>query len=167
MAVTYESIASTTLGASAATITLSSIPSTYTDLRCVLTPISSVADIVWRFNGDTATNYSRNYIFADGVNNPTTGGNTNQAGIYGSNYGASTGKYFWYTLDVMNYSGSSNKAALYNAWETTNTGGTGGMMIGVGLWRSTSVINSVSVFAGGTSTFSAGTILSIYGIKRA
>ena len=63
MASTYEPIATTTLGSAASSITFSSIPATYTDLRLVLvhTPSASTGNAQMQFNSDTATNYSYTY----------------------------------------------------------------------------------------------------------
>jgi len=60
MPATYEPIATTTLGSAAATITFSTIAATYTDLRLTLVFTTSVggANVFFRFNGDTGTNYS-------------------------------------------------------------------------------------------------------------
>ena len=57
---TYEPIATNTLGSAASSVTFSSIPSTYTDLIVVMNYANStgLADVFFRFNGDTGSNYS-------------------------------------------------------------------------------------------------------------
>ncbi len=67
MPTTYEPIATTTLGSAAATITFSTIPATYTDLRVVWVGTVTVADSAgMRFNSDSGTNYSRTVLQGDG-----------------------------------------------------------------------------------------------------
>ena len=67
MPTTYEPIATQTLGSAAATITFSSIPATYTDLRLVLVGTSTIsANPKINFNSDTATNYSQTILSGNG-----------------------------------------------------------------------------------------------------
>ena len=66
-ATTYVPIATQTLSSTASTITFSSIPSTYADLRLTyvgVTPSSSWIGL--RLNGDTGTNYSGRWMFGSG-----------------------------------------------------------------------------------------------------
>ena len=69
MPATYEPIQTTTLGSAAASYTFSSIPSTYTDLKLVITgtSVGAYADIDLRFNSDTATNYSWTALAGNGT----------------------------------------------------------------------------------------------------
>ena len=67
MPATYEAIGATTLGSASSTITFSSIPNTYTDLKLIL--VAKVQDtnanIVLTLNGSTTT-YSQNNIYTAG-----------------------------------------------------------------------------------------------------
>jgi hypothetical protein len=60
MAITYEPIATTTLGSAAATVTFSSISGAYTDLIVVANLAQSAGSnsLRFRLNGDTGSNYS-------------------------------------------------------------------------------------------------------------
>jgi hypothetical protein len=60
MAITYEPIATTTLGSAAASVTFSSISGSYTDLVLVVTGIgATVTTFPWiRFNGLSTNIYS-------------------------------------------------------------------------------------------------------------
>jgi hypothetical protein len=70
MANTYTLIESQVLGSSAASVTFSSIPATYTDLVLKVSVRSNRAagfdNIDIRFNGDSASNYSRTIISGNG-----------------------------------------------------------------------------------------------------
>ncbi len=110
MPITYEPIATQTLGSAAASITFSSIPGTYTDLRLVFvgTLSSGNATTGWRANSDSATNYSETYIGGDGTS-AFSGRNTNStfgfAGVTDTNQSMTT-------VDVFSYAGSTYKLFL-------------------------------------------------------
>ena len=165
MATTYEKIASTTLG-SAGTITFSSIPATYTDLRIVLVSksVGGGANVQFRFNGDTGTNYSYTYLRGNGTSassyresNKTFGYFSDQSSDTYPNLG---------TLDIFSYAGSTFKTALATYSDDRN--GSGYVFSTVSLWRSTSAITSVSLSPSNfTDNFQSGTIATLYGILKA
>ena len=64
----YEVISTTTLGTTQNQVDFSSIPGSYTDLVLIMTGgVTSSADVWLRMNGDTASNYSRTRLYADGT----------------------------------------------------------------------------------------------------
>lgn len=171
MAVTYDNIATTTLGSAASSITFSSIPSTYTDLRLVLTATTSIADWSYlRFNGDTgsSTLYSQTRIYGNG---------TTAANATNSNYnrvllgdtilgiGTSTTIPTLSTLDIFSYAGSKYKTGLVSISGDQN--GTGYIYRNVCLYSSTSAISSMVIANGSGSNFNIGTTATLYGIKAA
>ncbi len=158
---TYEPIASTTLGSAASSITLSSIPATFTDLRLVVVASASVSgsNVNLRVNGDTATNYSATQLegsFATGSTRQSNFAQINGYWQVGTDANVST-----YIADFMSYANTNvNKTVLYS-------GGNGGEVFRVvGLWRSTSAINSVTILISG-GNFNSGATASLYGIKAA
>jgi len=165
MAATYEPIATTTLGSAAASITFSSISSAYTDLRVVLTGTATAAMTPRiRFNSDTATNYSYTTIHGDGTSALSARG-TSTAFISGTyNISWSSTVPAMLTIDVFSYAGSTNKTCLNTVSAEQN--GSGSVERIVGMWRSTSAINTLQVYAS-TSTFAAGTTATLYGILKA
>ena len=169
MPATYEKIATTTLGSNAASITLSSIPATYTDLRLIITAknVSSGDDIQLQFNGDTATNYSYTNLTGDGAS-ATSSRSTSNTRIYATAGGnMSTTNFGLATIDIFSYAGSTFKTCLIMGSFDNN--GSGWTEADVGLWRSTSAINSIYIFSGGTAAtfFSTGTTATLYGILKA
>jgi hypothetical protein len=165
MPTTYDKIATTTLS-SAGTITFSSIPATYTDLRIVLVSksVSSGANVQFRFNGDTGTNYSFTYLRGDGTS-ASSYRETNNTFGYLADQSSSTQPNMG-TLDIFSYAGSTFKTALATYSDDRN--GSGYVFALVNLWRSTSAITSVSLspsnFGG---NFQAGTTATLYGILKA
>jgi hypothetical protein len=162
MPVTYEPIATTTLG-SAGNITFSSIPSTYTDLRVVCVATGS-GNFGARLNGDTGANYSRTDLIGSGTAISSFKPGSQQTYIVVDNALSGLGSTpYLFTLDIFSYAGSTNKSTLITANEDNN--GSGYVSYQVSLWNSTSAINSVTVL--GSSFLSAGTIATLYGIKNA
>jgi hypothetical protein len=162
---TYEPIATTTLGSANSTITFSSIPSTYTDLRLVLIPTvtSSGLNTFLRFNSDTGSNYSFTQMSGNG-SSATSAQNTNNTQLNFNLAGPDTSIPTLYTFDIFSYSGSTNKTLLIS--ESSDKNGSGATMRRVGLWRNTSAINSINLITDST-TWKIGTIATLYGIKAA
>ena len=164
MPATYEPIATTTLGSAAASITFSSIASSWTDLRLAIYGIASSGNFLspgCRFNSDTASNYSYTALYGDGttagsnrVTSSTSIGFNTQASITSSIGG-------FLTADIFSYAGSTNKTVLTTG--SVDLNGSGEVERIVGLWRNTSAITTVTL----NGSFGAGTTATLYGIKNA
>jgi hypothetical protein len=167
---TYEKIATTTLGAATSEVTFSSIPNTYTDLRCVMNGYGNNY-FGLRLNGDTTTTYSCHTF--RGLGNGTLTGTSNIDFTYmnaSAPNGLGIGQPVLWTIDIFSYAGSTHKTAIFEGAMDYNTALYGGVWKSAGLWRSTAAINSVTFYAGGGSPQqigSAGTTFTIYGIKNA
>ncbi len=167
MPATYEPIATTTLGSAASSITFSSIPGTYTDLRVVFVGTTTLAGetLYYRFNSDSGTNYSITQLYG-------TGSSAASRNLTSATQLSTTFAYSlqdtnpqMITFDVFSYAGSTNKTTLGNHAGDNN--GAGGVDLTVGLWRSTSAITSIYMFASGGTTFKSGTTATLYGILKA
>lgn len=161
---TEVAIATTTLSSAASTITFSSIPSTYTDLRLVLTATVDTGQVAWmRFNSDTGANYSATYLegsgsaAASGTNSPAT------KILIGTSTYLSTTIPSLLTADIFSYAGSTYKTCL--TMQNSDFNGSGYVNGQVGLWSSTSAITSITLLLGGTSKYATGTTATLYGIN--
>ena len=163
---TYIPIASQTLGSAAASITFSSIPGTYTDLRLVLnnlTQSNGPGAIKLLFNSDSGSNYSNTSLSANGTS-AASGNNTSYPGILMAQQTFTTTYPLMATMDVFSYTGSTNKTCLTTVALDQN-GGTGYVELAVQLWRSTAAITSISMTqTGSVNNFNAGTIATLFGI---
>jgi hypothetical protein len=170
MSRTYEPIASTTLGSATATISFTSIPSTYTDLVVVLFTGTTHGDnevMQLTFNSDTGSNYSMTRLYGNGssaVSDRFSSQTYIDAGFMPQ---ANPGICI---INVMSYANTSvNKTCLISAEtiNSTNTSANRRIVIReVGLWRSTSAITSMTFdFASGN--FQSGSTAALYGIKAA
>jgi hypothetical protein len=165
---TYEPIATTTLGTTAATITFSSIPATYTDLRvvCVYTTANFGIYTTLRFNSDSGGNYSDTYIIGDGssATSARDAGSPTFIGFGAYPNGISSGQFNFVEADIFSYAGSTNKTCLLAS--SLDKNGSGDVQRMVGLWRNTAAITSLTIATNG-GTMSIGTTATLYGIKNA
>jgi hypothetical protein len=165
MPATYEPIATTTLGSAAATISFTSIASSWTDLRvvfvCTSTLTAQAASLT--LNGDTAANYSLTRLRGNGTS-ASSQRETSVNRIDFSPSGTSSTIPQFYAIDLFSYAGSTNKTILIESSEDQN--GSGNTSRFVALYRSTSAITSLTLTCN-TSTFATGTTATLYGIKNA
>jgi len=161
---TYTPIATQTLGSAAASVTFSSIPQGYTDLIlvCNIAQSSGNNSLRYRFNGDTGSNYSDTYLYGNGTS-ALSGRDTSQTSgtIYVT---GSTTIEANYIVQFMNYS----NATTYKTVLGRSNRASSEVAADVGLWRSTSAINSISLAMGGsfpTNNFASGSTFSLYGIQ--
>ena len=166
MPATYEPIATTTVAVAAASITFSSIASTYTDLRVVLIPTAATGqDLLVRLNSDTGTNYSSTTLVGNGTNALSfRATSTTSFTIDQGMPGLSTTIPTMYNLDFFSYAGSTFKTILNRTSADFN--GSGQLCANVGLWRNTAAITSIT-FTTASTLFSIGTTATLYGIKNA
>jgi len=167
MPTTYEPISTTTLSTAASSITFSSIASSWTDLKVVFTGTTTASGetLYYRFNSDSATNYSITQVYGDGTTAASRrlGSATQLSTTYAYSLSDTTPQTI--IIDVYSYAGSTRKSTLSS--HAGNNVSVGGVDLTVGLWRSTAAITSIYMFASGGTTFKAGTTATLYGIKAA
>ena len=162
---TYIPIATQTLGSASSSITFSSIPNTYTDLRLVVSnAITSAGDnLAIQINGDTGANYSLTNLRGQGTTAISGNATSTNRVYFDSSSSLSTTVPQAYFIDIFSYAGSTNKTVLGAAAADMN--GSGSVELTVGLWRSTAAITSITVKTdGGVNTFNTGTIFTLWGI---
>jgi hypothetical protein len=168
MAATYEPIATTTLGTAASTITFSSIASTWTDLRLVLSlsGATSNPNLSLRFNNDTTTSYSGFAVYNSAPRTSVSpsyfGANLTYIGLTN---GAISTTPALITTDIFSYKGSTYKTIL--STESNDMDTVGYLLYACGVWRSTAAVTRLDITTGGAQTMSIGTIATLYGIKAA
>ena len=166
MPATYEKIATTTLGSTAGSITISSIPATFTDLKLILTfagTSNTLASI--RFNNDSASNYSVTG-FRGGYDNVVGSFRENNASNIGSQASFVPDNIFgMIDFDIFSYTQSVHKTVLLTKNFEGNNATFNFINKEVGLWRSTSAINRIDLTC--NNTFSIGTTANLYGILKA
>jgi hypothetical protein len=157
---TYEPIATQTLGSTTATVTFSGISGSYTDLKLVFTGVGDTGSsaFYYRFNDDSASNYSMNGYKGNGTG-VSSEYYTSVTYLYALGNGFAANQSTIIT-DFMNYSNTTtNKTALTRWSDPQRVAAT------VGLWRSTAAINSISISSLGI--FTVGSTFTLYGIAAA
>jgi hypothetical protein len=155
---TYTPIASQTLSSAAASVTFSGIPQTYTDLVLVVagTNASGLSGNGIRFNSDTSSNYSSTNLDGNG-SSASSARHTNQTYIRA---GISFTSQSISIINIQNYANTTtNKTVLARGGAAESY-----VRADVGLWRSTSAINSIFYFVDSGANFGAGTTFNLYGI---
>lgn len=172
MPVTYNLIASNILSSSAASVTFSSIPSTYTDLVVKLsvrntTTGNTVSDFFFNVNGSSGTIYSRTRLQGNGatvVSDRTTSNALNVAENLLTGGSATASTFSNVDIYFPNYKVSQNKPhSVFGTMETNAT--TAYIVAQANLISDTSAISSIT-FTSGSGNFASGSSFFLYGIKN-
>jgi hypothetical protein len=164
MTATYEKIVSTTLGSATATVTFSSISGAYTDLVLIMTARNTTSNTypLLRFNSDSGTNYSITTVVgsAAGAVSYRASSQSSMYINYSDPLPTASSTYATFVVNFQNYSNAvTNKTIISrvaNAASATEAL--------VGLWRSTSAINNISITCDAGS-YTSGSTFTLYGIK--
>lgn len=160
MPTTYTPIATQTLGSPNATVTFSSIPNTYTDLRLIIVGgFATTSAIRMRFNSDSASNYSYTRILGNGT--AATSDRTNSDNAIDAGY-ITTDVFNNSIIDIMSYSNTSVFKQCLNRWNTTTFA-----VAAAALYRSTAAISTITLTSGATANWVAGSTFTLYGVKSA
>jgi hypothetical protein len=165
---TYEPISTTTLGSAQTTVSFSSIPATYTDLVLIMmhksSGIASSINGYMRFNSDSGSNYSNTQMLGVGAAQ-----SQRASGATAIVWPFDETEWLVTRFNIMNYANTTTfKTTIFR-----QDAGTYGTAAVVGLWRSTSAINAISLTAsdnqgGGTADqFVIGSTFTLYGITAA
>lgn len=164
-------ISSVTVGAGgAASIDLTSIPGTYTDLVLVYsirdssTPGTAQGTLKVTFNG-SATSYSGKMLYGNGSAAASANSGTTYFDITHDNSGSSTASTFSNCIiTIPNYAGSTNKSvSIDTAIEANATNALG--VIGAGLWSNTSAITQITLTPA-SGTISQYSTAYLYGLLK-
>jgi hypothetical protein len=169
----FESIATATGTGSSATITFSSIPSTFKHLQIRAIGRTSgnyreAAIGTIRFNSDTSANYAQHRLYGSGSSvGASANASTTSMAIIQTN-GATTGSNILAPnlIDIHDYSSTSvNKTVRsFNGSDANDTDGT--INLYSGFWNSTSAVSTITItsLSGNWTTQST---FALYGIKGA
>ena len=164
---TYTLISSQVLGSSAASVTFSSIGSTYKDLVLRISARnddSGLSNFRVRCNGNSSAIYSKTSIIGTGSStlNSRNSAATGFEGLYLPSTSNTANTFSSTELYIPNYLSSANKPlSLYSTEEDNTT--VSYMIASAGLFSSTSAITSIVIDDYGLN-FIAGSSFSLYGI---
>jgi hypothetical protein len=170
---TYTLIDSEVLTSSAASVTFSSIPATFTDLVLRMSARGSDASVnnyaSLKFNS-IASNYSETYLYGSG-STPDSGRFSGQPyWLFGGGWFSSangTSNTFSNTeIYIPNYAGSTNKVASNFTAQENNTSGSNQLGVEALLLGNTAAITSLTITPSGAN-FVSGSSFYLYGISNA
>jgi hypothetical protein len=171
----YQSIATTTVGAGgSATITFSSIPSTYTHLQIRgITRLGSSTtgtnDIFIRFNSDTAANYSRHALYGTGAT-AASNGSASTTSAYATRAtspraGSTANAFGVFIIDILDYTNTNKNKTVRGLGGADTNDANGIISIASGNWRSTSAITQIDITDELGYNFVQYSSFALYGIK--
>ena len=168
MATTYSLISKSILSSAASSVTLSSIPNTYTDILIKISARDNSSavgnNLLFQINGST-TSQSVRAISGDGSSAPNTYGTTPL--FFTSNGNNSTADTFSnMEVYIPNYASTTiNKSvSVDSVSENNNT--TAYAQLSAGLYASTTAITSILFTTNGGVNFLSGSSFYLYGIKN-
>jgi hypothetical protein len=164
MPATFEPIASVTLSAATASVTLSNIPQTFTDLVIITADIvnsTNLANLYLQFNGNTTGSfYSDTYIESSGSTGASSRRSNQNSLIAGRSYG---GDRTMNIINIMNYSNTTTNKTVISRYGSGGASSSTGAE--VGLWRKTEAITSILIGIEGGINFNSNCSFSLYGIR--
>lgn len=161
----FTLIATGTGTGSSATITFSSIPSTYKHLMLVFEEVRTAAGdqtVKINYNGVTTTTYD----FGFAGTNTTNDNGASQIYTFDTIItSAGTNSFCNGVYWVYDYAGSQNKTAtgIFGKRNTDTEGFT--YRTGVARWRNSAAISSIAIGNSGSSNFGTATVIKLYGVS--
>ena len=165
---TYIQIGSTvTVGAGgAATITFSSIPSTYTDLQLLISARGTNTNY-WAalsLNG-SSSNFTLKNVQGTGSLAYSNADTTNAYSFHQNSSGMTANTFASTSFYIPNYAGSTNKSISNETVQETNATEAYSELTAM-LWSNTAAITSITLTSGGGGNFAQYSTASLYGIKN-
>ena len=165
----YDSIATVTVSTATPTITFSSIPSTYRHLQIRLSSQTNQANYgdgaLYRFNGDTANNYTLHWLSGDGTSGTalaiTPYGGLRIAQTAGND---STNVFGAAVIDILDYK-DTNKYKTGRSLDGYDRNGGGQISLASGVWMNTAAVTSITLIVTGGSAWKQYTSAALYGVK--
>lgn len=166
---TYVALDKITASGSAAQVTFTSIPSTYTDLVIVvsgnLSGAANRASLAMRV-GDGSPNtsniYSNTQLAANGTSVSSNRG-INETYCF---TGVISEKIGTTVINIMNYANTTTYKTVLSRGNSLGQSASQDIGAFVNLWRSTSAINTIQLYVADGTNFASGTTFSLYGIKK-
>ena len=163
----FESIATFT-PTSGTQVSFTSIPSTYQHLQIRYNVLltTSAQQITLQVNGDTGSNYARNYFVSTAASGRFSGYGTGSSNIIAAGVYDGTAAPDYPNvgiIDIYNYAKTNQKKSIRSfAGSNENSATRGNMELCSGVWLNTAAITSIQINSG---TYAAGTSFALYGIK--
>lgn len=159
----YESIATVTVGSLTASVSFSSIPSTYKHLQIRYSAANDSGSFQqMRYNSDSGSNYKSHYLYGNG-SATGAGASSTATSIEFGDLPNSTTIQGAGIIDILDYASTTkNKTSRHLTGNDRN--GAGVLVFTSGLWmNSSTAISSIVIY--GINNYQVGTNFALYGIK--
>jgi hypothetical protein len=177
MATTCILLSSTVLGSTQNTVTISSIPSTYTDLLLNVSARNSSPGryeaFRIEFNGTSANNYHNYSLRGNGSASGIGSGTYDNLNPYitanwGQGNGSTANIFSSHSIYIPSYASSLAKAVAVTSVTEENSGlvNYAWTVMTAGLWNNTSAINQIKFTSPGGYDYLTGSSFHLYGIKN-
>lgn len=150
--------------APAASITFDSIPQTFKSLKLMVSARSDnsgIDNLHLSFNGSTA-NFSYRWVYGNGATATSSSASSNLTAILGGT-GDTSNTFSNTTVDIPNYSGSTNKAFASDG-VNENNGTTAYQILSANLWASSAALTSITIAPAASYNFIFGSTFTLYGL---
>lgn len=162
----YDSLATVTVPSGGlASIDFAGIPNTYKHLqvRYINTTSTVNQNLIFRFNGDTGSNYAWHRLLGDGSSaiadgvSATTGMNIGRSGGNTTSFAAGV-------VDILDYTSTSKNKTVRTLYGTDQNG-SGIIFLGSGLWFKTPEAVNTFTMTSAAGNFAQYSQFSLYGVK--
>lgn len=171
----FEAIATTYLESTQASVTFSSIPTTYEHLQLRISsrmdhPGASGGALQLRFNGDTGSNYSNHTFQTYSGTSLNADGYASFAYVYqaGRNTGPNSHAsiYAATIIDILDYRNTNKNTTMMGMTESISSANY--LSFFSALWDNTAAVTSILLFpASNNGDFVADTTMTLYGLNSA
>jgi hypothetical protein len=170
---TYTLISSNVLSSSAASVTFSSIPTTYTDLVVRASARNTDTNYSWfniQYNGDATGNYSVTQLRGDAstATSARTSNTSSQVYNFISTVSNTASTFGSSEIYIPNYLSTTTKPSSSFSVQESDSASTN-VNIGAiaNLWRGTTAISSITLTSASGESFVATSSFYLYGISNA
>ena len=169
----YQIATATVTSGGAATVTFSSIPSTYKHLQIRISAESNRAtygtdSVQFKINNDVGTNYSFHQLGTDGSTAYGLGV-INTATMYWDVIGTTQSAFGGGVVDILDYANTNKYKTFRSLMGNDNNGtiaGSGGAVaLASGNWRNTAAIDTITLNPVYGTLFNQNSTFALYGVK--
>lgn len=142
----FYQIATTTLGSNQGSVSITSIPSTYTHLQIrIMGGITTSDSWYYQVNGDTGNNYARHALRGSGAS-ASSFANANSGQGFGGFLTAGTNIFGGMVIDILDYA-NTNKYKTIRVMSGCDANGSGFVEFNSAVWMNTAAITSIQLLA--------------------
>jgi hypothetical protein len=155
---------------SGTSVTFSSIPSTYKSLQIRYSATNNTANAGFAglLNGDTGSNYISHALVGNNSAASVTSSGTSTSFWAGDTFqtGMQTGYPASAIIDIADYASTAKNKTIKTFYGfNNNTSSQSTIILLSSLWLSTAAVNSITIKTSGSSQFSTGSTISLYGVS--